>query len=86
MLRYRRSKPTIVEEFMRPPARICGPTLENLMKTLFLVLAVAALSIPAHAQVKSFLVSQWFEKGNQMCKYDNGTVLNMGAKLCPLSI
>lgn len=48
---------------------------------IFCVVASAA-----HAQAMSFLVAQWFEGGNQMCKYDNGTVLNMGAKVCPLSI
>ena len=47
------------------------------------MLAIASTS--AHAMTY-YLVSQWWENGNQMCKYDNGTVLNMGVKVCPLSI
>jgi hypothetical protein len=51
------------------------------------IVAVAALclSLPALAGT-AFLVKQWVEKGDQMCRYDNGTVLNVGARLCPLSI
>lgn len=55
------------------------------MKKL-IVLAVSMLAFSAQAQLVSFLTAQWFEHGNQMCKYDNGTVLNMGIRLCPLSI
>ena len=40
----------------------------------------------AQAQVLSFLVEQWWDNGRQMCRYDNGTVLNVGARTCPLSI
>lgn len=58
------------------------------MKTsIAVLLALASLAASAQSTgLQSFLVSQWFEKGNQMCKYDNGTVLNVGAKTCPLSI
>ena len=58
------------------------------MQKLAALLAVAALVCApiAQAQVKHFLIGQWYEKGSQMCKYDNGTVLNVGASLCPLSI
>lgn len=49
-----------------------------------LALFVALLS--AHAQMTYFLVAQWHENGNQFCKYQNGTVLNVGINLCPLSI
>lgn len=48
-------------------------------------LLVAASVQPAWA-MKHYLVAQWLENGNQMCKYDNGTVLNVGARICPLSI
>lgn len=51
-----------------------------------LLLAACLVATAAHAQMRSFLVAQWYERGNQMCKYDNGTVLNMGIKLCPLDI
>jgi hypothetical protein len=33
-----------------------------------------------------YLTAQWYENGQQMCRYGNGTVLNMGYRLCPLSI
>lgn len=55
------------------------------MRKLGLIAALMAASI-AQAQVLSFLVAQWHEGGNQMCRYDNGTVLNVGARICPLSI
>jgi hypothetical protein len=56
-----------------------------MMKKIALT-ACLLLALPAQAQLLSFLVSQWIENGNQMCKYDNGTVLNVGARVCPLSI
>lgn len=34
----------------------------------------------------SYLVSQWVHKGDQFCKYDNGTILSMGVRLCPMTI
>ena len=55
------------------------------MKTALLCLALLCAPL-AHAQVMHFLVAQWYENGSQMCKYDNGTVLNVGVRLCPLSI
>jgi len=48
-------------------------------------LAALSMSAPAHAMTY-FLVSQWYEGGNQFCKYGNGTILNVGYKVCPLSI
>jgi len=33
-----------------------------------------------------FLVNQWYSQGNQMCQYGDGTVLNVGVRICPLSI
>lgn len=57
------------------------------MKRLTATLLLAGLCVgAANAQMMSFLVAQWFEGGNQMCRYDNGTVLNVGARVCPLSI
>jgi hypothetical protein len=54
--------------------------------TTITLLLLALVAGPALAQRKAYLTSQYFENGNQMCKYDNGTVLNMGAKSCPSSI
>jgi len=50
------------------------------------LIATAALaSTPAYA-LTHYLVAQWYEGGNHFCRYDNGTVLNVGISLCPLSI
>jgi hypothetical protein len=58
------------------------------MKKIVIAAALALSATPAAAQYQMthYLVAQWFENGNQMCRYDNGTVLNMGHRLCPLSI
>ena len=57
------------------------------MKKYLLVTLLLIFSITAYSQVCSFLVDSWKDKnGNQMCKYDNGTVLNRGARVCPVSI
>lgn len=50
-----------------------------------LAIALLATAIPAHAMTY-FLTSQWYQNGSNMCQYGNGTVLNMGASMCPLSI
>lgn len=55
------------------------------MKKLIMAFAALSLSAPAYAMTY-FLVAQWYERGNQMCKYSNGTVLNVGINICPLSI
>jgi hypothetical protein len=49
---------------------------ENVMKKLVVMAGL----------LTAFLVSQWFEGGSHFCRYDNGTVLNVGVRLCPLSI
>lgn len=37
--------------------------------------------------VTHFLVKRWLDKqGNNMCQYQNGTVLNTGSNTCPESI
>ena len=58
------------------------------MQRITFTVAIAALLISgaAQAQISSFLVRQYTQNGNTMCVYDNGTVLNMGYQLCPLSI
>ena len=56
------------------------------MKKSFVCIAILLSATFAQAQVMHFLVSQWVENGNRFCKYDNGTVLNVGINLCALSI
>jgi len=33
-----------------------------------------------------FLTAQWLDNGNRFCRYSNGTVLNVGFSVCPMSI
>ena len=47
-------------------------------------LAVCAAS-PAYA-LTSYLVAEWYSNGDHFCRYDNGTVLNVGYRICPLRI
>jgi hypothetical protein len=57
------------------------------MKPIILAVAIAAaLADNANAQSRAYLIGQWYENGSQMCRYDNGTVLNVGYRICPLSI
>ena len=56
------------------------------MKKL-LIITLFSFSIYAMAyELQHFLVSEWYTNGQHFCKYDNGTVLNVGYNLCPLSI
>jgi hypothetical protein len=50
------------------------------------VLFFAAYIGGAQAHMTYYLVKEWYESGSHMCKYGNGTVLNVGYKICPLSI
>lgn len=56
-------------------------------KTIYAIIAAAAVlsSTPAYA-LTYYLTAQWVETGNRFCRYGNGTVLNVGYRLCPLSI
>lgn len=54
------------------------------MKRLLAVALLVAFG-SAHAMTY-FLVAQWYKNGDTFCKYGNGTVLNVGINLCPLSI
>ncbi len=61
------------------------------MKKLIVSAALAAVmsAAPAAAQYSMtyYLTDQWVTStGNRMCQYGNGTVLNVGVRLCPLSI
>lgn len=56
------------------------------MKKLIIAATIAlASAAPAYA-LASFLVAQWYENGNHFCRYSNGTVLNVGYRICPLQI
>jgi hypothetical protein len=57
------------------------------MKKIVIAAALALAATPLAAQSMTYyLTAQWYENGQQMCRYGNGTVLNMGYRLCPLSI
>jgi hypothetical protein len=40
-------------------------------------------SPPTPTQKPSFLKSQWYNNSNHMCSYDDGSVINVGAGICP---
>ncbi len=54
------------------------------MKYLFLVF-LTTVSFYSFSMT-CFLEDEWMRNGDQMCQYDNGTVLNVGIRICPLSI
>ena len=56
-----------------------------MMKRLCILLLAAA---PIMAMAMTYyLESEWTDKtGARMCKYSNGTTLNVGYKTCPRSI
>tara|TARA_R110000782_G_scaffold150322_2_gene243034 strand:- start:35 stop:229 length:195 start_codon:yes stop_codon:yes gene_type:complete len=56
------------------------------MKKLMLAGAVALFAATPALAMKYFLQREWYDGANHMCQYGNGTVLNVGVKLCPLSI
>jgi hypothetical protein len=57
------------------------------MKKIVIAAALALTATPVvEQQMTYYLTAQWYENGQQMCRYGNGTVLNMGYRLCPLSI
>ena len=59
------------------------------MKKIIYALSIAAAVLsasPAYAGMTYFLTGQWMGPQGQMCQYSNGTVLNMGYRICPLSI
>jgi len=57
------------------------------MKKLIIAVALAAAVAPTAAYAMTyFLSSQWIDRGQRFCRYQNGTVLNVGVSLCPLSI
>lgn len=57
------------------------------MKKIILAVAFSfSVSSPAYAMTY-FLQNQWLNNsGQRMCQYGNGTVLNIGVGVCPLSI
>ncbi|RPI18834.1 MAG: hypothetical protein EHM65_01925 [Acidobacteriales bacterium] len=57
------------------------------MKKIVIAAALALTATPVAAQtITYFLTAQWVEGVNRFCRYGNGTVLNVGVQLCPLSI
>lgn len=51
-----------------------------------LLFAVAlSLAAPALA-LNYYLVADWYDNGAHFCRYSNGTVLNVGVRICPLKI
>lgn len=58
------------------------------MKKIITALTLAAAVLagtPAYA-MSYYLVNQWLGSSGTMCEYSNGTILNVGARMCPLRI
>lgn len=57
------------------------------MKKALIAGALALTATPVIAQSMTYyLTAQWLDRGQRFCKYTNGTILNVGYELCPLSI
>jgi hypothetical protein len=60
--------------------------MTQFFKILTLAAALLVAAAPATAMT-FFLTEQWVGgNGDRMCRYGNGTVLNVGYRICPLSI
>lgn len=55
------------------------------MRKFLLALSLFAFTSVVNA-MSYYLIDQWYGSNGQMCEYSNGTILNVGSKLCPLSI
>jgi len=54
------------------------------MKIAFVIVGlIFSMSVLA---MTHFLTDEWYKGGDHFCKYDNGTVLNVGVNICPMSI
>lgn len=53
------------------------------MKTIATILLLLPLAIAA---ATVYLTDQWVKGGDNYCKYSDGSVLNMGYKICPVSL
>lgn len=58
--------------------------MRKILTAIALASAVLATT-PAYAMTY-FLTAQWLDGGKRFCRYGNGTVLNVGINICPLSI
>lgn len=55
------------------------------MRKLILLVLLMSFSASAFAMIY-FLTREWYQGSDHMCAYTNGTVLNIGVGVCPLSI
>jgi hypothetical protein len=52
-----------------------------------ILLLATLLAPPLSAMaMQHFLTADWYENGNHFCKYDDGSVMNVGVNVCTLSI
>jgi hypothetical protein len=57
------------------------------MKKIVIAAVLAFTATPVAAQgMTYFLTAQWVDQGQRFCRYSNGTVLNVGYSVCPMSI
>ena len=62
-----------------------GHQREKMTMKRVALLAAALVAFGAQAATY-YLQDQWVKNGENFCKYSDGTVLNMGYKVCPTSI
>lgn len=56
------------------------------LKIVTLAGALLLAAAPSHAMTY-YLSEQWLSSnGSRMCRYGNGTILNVGYRMCPMSI
>lgn len=56
------------------------------MKKLIIAAVITVTAATPALALASYLVAEWYANGNHFCRYDNGTVLNVGYRICPLKI
>jgi hypothetical protein len=59
-----------------------------LLRVLIVLALSSAAQAQAQAQAQAFLVKEWYSPttGAHMCEYSDGTVLNVGSRMCASQI
>lgn len=56
------------------------------MKKVIFAVAATIFAASAAQAMTYFLIAEWYSGGNTFCRYENGTILNVGVSTCPLKI
>lgn len=57
------------------------------MKNKIVIVLIICIGIVPNISLAtvSFLTNEWIQNGDQICRYDDGSEINVGVRLCPLS-